>query len=228
MKHYNLIIFDLDDTLFDYKKTEEYAIIKTCESLGINFEGDLYYQYKIANDIIRQKFNLLDYNNIQLFRYSRIKMFFSLINNINIRPKVFINEYLEYSAFGILIEGVPETLENLKGISKVVATNGTNIPRQKKLESSSIARYFDAFFSAENLGVAKPNSEFFLKIIKYLDVKKDEVLSVGDDYSNDIKCAIETGIDSCWFNYRKVKITENLSDNVYVIEKFNEIIGIVK
>ena len=228
MNRYNLIIFDLDDTLFDYKETEKYAIIKACEKFCIIFKGDLYSQYKKANNIIRKEYDTITWNNIQQFRDSRVKMFFSLIKTSNINPKDFVEEYLTHSTVGILIEGVQETLESLKGIIKVVATNGTNFPRQNKLENSHIAKYFDAYFSAENLGVAKPNSEFFLKIMKHFDVCNNEVLSVGDDYSIDIQGAIELGIDCCWFNYRRKKLTVALPDNVYEIKKFNQLINIIK
>lgn len=228
MKPYKLIIFDLDDTLFDYEETEKYAIIKACEKFCVIYEGDLYSQYKEANNIIRKEYKLLTTNNIQQFRDLRVKKFFSLINNNNINSKDFIQEYLKHSTVGILIEGVQATLEKLNGILKVVATNGTNFPRQNKLQSSYIAKYFDAYYSAENLGVAKPNSEFFLKIIKKFNVSKDDVLIVGDDYSTDIQAAIELGIDACWFNFRQKELTAKFPNNVYVIEKFNELISIVK
>jgi 2-haloacid dehalogenase len=228
MNKYKLIIFDLDDTLFDYARTEKFALIKTCDRLGIKFIGDLYSQYKKANNIVRGDYNILTSNNIKQFRNSRAIKFFSLINNIEINPNDFIEVYLKYSTEGILIEGVQETLENLEGVLKVVATNGTNYPRQNKFENSQIAKYFDAYYSAENLGVAKPNSEFFLKIIKQFNVSKDEILNVGDDYSTDIQGAFELGIDGCWFNYRHNKCTIVLPSSVYVIGKFKELISIVK
>ena len=228
MKHYKLIIFDLDDTLFDYKETEKYALINACESLGITFDGDLYTQYKKANNIVQEEYKILPSDNILKFRESRAVTFLSLIVNNEINPEDFIEKYLFCSTIGILIEGVQEVLENLKGISKVVATNGTNYPRQNKLENSQIAKYFDAYFSAENLGVAKPNSEFFLKIMKQYDVFKDEVLIVGDDCSTDVHGAVQLGIDCCWFNYRQKKSDIALPDNVYVIDKFNELNDIVK
>lgn len=228
MKHYKLIIFDLDDTLFDYEETEKYAIFKSCENLGITFCGDLYATYKKANNSIRKEYGLLTSINIQQFRYARVKKFFHLINNSKINPNDFIKQYLENSTVGILIEGVQETLEKLKGVFKIVATNGSNYPRQNKLEGSAIAKYIDAYYSSETLGVAKPNSEFFLKIMKKYDVMKNKVLSVGDNYATDVQCAIELGIDGCWFNYRLKTQTFALPKNVYIIEKFNKLINIVK
>ena len=213
MKKYKLIIFDLDDTLFDYKSTEKYAVIKACENLGIIYIGDLYSQYKKANNIVREEYHILTSKNIQQFRDSRAKKFISFISNNEISHKAFIEEYLKYSTVGILIEGVQETLGKLKGVIKVVATNGTNYPRQNKFESSQIAFLFDAYFSSENLGVEKPNPEYFLKIMQQYKVYKDEVLIVGDDYLTDVKGAVNLGIDCCWFNYRKKKENIELLPN---------------
>jgi len=228
MSKYKLIIFDLDDTLFDYKETEKYAVVKACESLGIIYDVvDIYSQYKKANDIARNEFRVITPDNIHQFRDSRIKQFFSLIGNTQASPIDFIEKYLAHSKVGIVIDDVQETLANLKGIKKVVATNGSNYPRQNKLESSKIAKYFDAYFSSENLGIVKPNPDYFLTIMQQYNVTKEEVLIVGDDYSTDVTGAINLELDCCWFNFRKKKEDMILPDNVFVVKEFKAIISVV-
>ena len=227
MREYKLIIFDLDDTLFDYRKTEEHAVVKACENLGVIFSGKLYSQYLKANKTARVEYKAITPNNIQKFRDSRANIFLSLINNDQINPVDFLDEYLKYSKVGVLIDGVEDTLKSLEGIVKVVATNGSNYPRQNKLENSRIAKYFDAYFSSENLGISKPAPEYFLDILKHYDVFLSNVLIVGDDYFTDVLGAINLGIDCCWFNHRNKNIDVELPANIYVITHFSEIIDMV-
>lgn len=227
MKSYKLIIFDLDDTLFDYVQTERNAVIKTCNSVGINSLEDIYSQYKKANSFAKKEFKVLSNSNIKQFRELRAINFLSLIQRNEINPNEFIEEYLKNSTVGILIEGVKETIIKLSGISKVIATNGSNYPRWDKLKNSQISVFFDDFFSSENLKVEKPNPEFFTNILCKYNVEKEQALMVGDDFSTDIQGAINSGIDCCWFNFHKVKLDFKLPESVIVIEKFNELLNFV-
>jgi 2-haloacid dehalogenase len=227
MKSYRLIIFDLDDTLFDYAETERSAVMEACKSFGVALAGDLYSKYKMTNDIIRGQYPKITPDNIKRFRFARAAKFLALINRSEVAPGDFVAQYLEHSTVGILISGVQETLEALEGIPKVVATNGSNFPRRNKLESSTIAKHFRGFFSAENLGVAKSHPEFFLKIIQHCNVSKEHVLIVGDDYRLDIENAITLGVDCCWFNYRKERFDGILPETVTVIERFGDLVGLV-
>lgn len=228
MKRYRLIIFDLDDTLFDYTETERFAVTLACGSFGVASASDLYLKYRVANDNVRGEYQDLTADNIQRFRLARAARFLALIDRSEISPKDFVQRYLEHSTSGILISGVRETLEALAGIRKVVATNGTTYPRLNKLKSSEIAKYFDAFFSTDTLGLAKSNSEFFLKIIRHYEIPKEEVLVVGDDYRLDVQSAVNAGVDCCWFNYRNDPLDRALPGTVTAIERFGDLVDIVR
>lgn len=56
MHRYKLFIFDLDDTLFDYKATEKNAVAEACKSVGIQFTDLIYREYKRANDKAKNLF----------------------------------------------------------------------------------------------------------------------------------------------------------------------------
>jgi 2-haloacid dehalogenase len=227
MSKYQLVIFDLDDTLFDYEETERAAVIKTCENWGIADDGSMYSKYRRANDTARIKYPDITPRNIRQFRCARAIEFLELIGRVEITADRFVERYLEYSTVGVLICGVQETLEAMEGVTKVVATNGSNFPRRNKLENSTIANYFHGYYSAEDLGVSKSNPDYFLTIIARYDVPKERILIVGDDYRLDITAAIGIGVDCCWFNYRKEKMDITVPDTVRVIERFEDLIDII-
>jgi HAD superfamily hydrolase (TIGR01549 family) len=228
MKRYTLIIFDLDDTLFDYSETERQAVTEACGSFGVASTNDLYLKYRLANDDLRREYRDLNADTIQRFRIARAAHFLALIGRGDISPEDFVQRYLQHSTSGVLISGVQETLEALSGIRKVVATNGTTYPRLNKLRSSVIAKYFDGFFSSETLGLAKSSADFFLRVLQHYNTPKDEVLVVGDDYRLDVLCAAASGLDCCWFNYRKEPITRPLPATVLVLDTFSDLVRVVR
>jgi 2-haloacid dehalogenase len=227
MKDYRLIVFDLDDTLFDYAQTERLAVTEACARLGLECREDIYAKYRRANDIVRCGFRDITAENIRAFRIARADAFLASSNRRDVSAEDFVDEYLRNSTAGILIAGVPETLEQLRGISKVVATNGTDYPRRNKLEGSPIATYFDGFFSSEGLGVAKPDPEYFVRILQHCKVRKEEALVVGDSYRLDIETAARLGFDCCWFDYRRAYRDAPLPQAVRLINRFDELISVI-
>ena len=54
---------------------------------------------------------------------------------------------------------------------------------------------------SENIGVEKPNKEFFDYVFGKLGITdKGQVLIIGDSLTSDIKGGNVAGIDTCWFN----------------------------
>lgn len=223
MSKYKLIIFDLDDTLFDYSTTEYDAIMKTCLKFNIKFNDDVYALYKKANMIAKQEVHNC-IMNLDIFREKRVGIFLDMLKEYNIRVVDFINEYLLESECGILIDGVVETLQAIEPtIRKVVGTNGSTYPRKNKLMNSPISKYIDSFYSSEMLGVAKPDPTFFIKICNDQGVDIKETLVVGDSFKNDIQGAYRAGIDSCLITTS----TYNLPENSRSISSIRNLIGVI-
>ena len=199
MHRYKLLIFDLDDTLFNYKETEKYAVAEACKSVGLQFTESIYREYKKANDEAKKSISKY-IDCLEHFREVRV-CFFLEANGISLSyMQVFISTYMEASKNGILISGVEDALCLLSPVRKVVGTNGTTIPRKDKLMNSSIAKYFEKFYSSELLGVSKPAREFFEKIAADNNVRVGECLYIGDDWRADIEGATNAGMDACFLD----------------------------
>ncbi len=224
MSKYKLIIFDLDDTLFDYKATEIQALSKACSTLNLAFDEETYKLYKTSNEIAKKMIPdyLLKLDN---FRRKRAEIFLGLLSNAQCPVDVFINEYLKASEIGVVIDGVSETLETIKSVQKVVGTNGSTYPRHNKLLNSQIAKYFIGFYSSEILGITKPNPDFFIKICNNLSVNPNEVLVVGDNIETDILGAFNAGIDSCLIT--SLPVTVPLPSNTQIISSIKELLGVI-
>lgn len=200
MNRYKLLIFDLDDTLFDYKATEKNAVAEACKSVGLQFTESIYKDYKRANSKAKISFpEYIDY--LEQFREVRACHFLEMYGISLDYMQVFINTYMEASKKGVLIAGIEEALFALPPIRKVIGTNGSTTPRKDKLMNSPIAKYFEKFYSSELLGVSKPSREFFEKIAKDNCVRVRECLYIGDNWCVDIEGAVNAGMDACFINF---------------------------
>ena len=83
---------------------------------------------------------------------------------------------------------VDECLETLRqrGHRLAVLSNGSDEQQRKKLTQIAVVDYFPDVFTAETLGVGKPNREAYDRTAQALRVPVSECLMVGDDYDLDV------------------------------------------
>lgn len=225
MNKYQLIIFDLDDTLFNHEWTEKNAVSYACTNQHIAFDTKIFSIYKMANNLAKK--DVPDYLfNLQLFRKTRIHFFFNMLGLNDYDEIKFLDDYLLYSKRGILLDGVEETLRCIQAV-KVIATNGADYPRLDKIQNSPLYPLITDFYSSERLGVAKPDNRFYQLILEDQAIQRNKVLVVGDKYEIDIIPAINLGLDACWFNWKN-NVESNISNKVQVIYKFSDLLKIVK
>ena len=59
----------------------------------------------------------------------------------------------------------------------------------------------DGIFLSEELGAEKPSPAFFERVFAALpDIRKEDMLIVGDSLTSDMKGGIAAGISTCWYN----------------------------
>ena len=81
--------------------------------------------------------------------------------------------------------------------------------------------YFDDIFVSEAAGHQKPEKEYFEFVISRIPEKdKSKMLIVGDSQSSDILGGINTGIDTCWFNFQN---QEPKYKSKYEIKKLSDL-----
>ncbi len=219
MCKYRLLIFDLDDTLFDYKETEILALKKTLECLNIPYTEEYYQLYRKANNEAKKMVDNYILN-FPLFRHHRVSSFLNSINKSDVSINHFISLMLEASERGILIDNVFETVSKIT-INKVIGTNGTTHPRLNKLNNSIIAPYFSNFYSSEFLGCAKPDPNFFIKICQMEGIDLNEVAVIGDNYYTDGLGAKNAGIKSFIINSSK---QNNNDSNIILLENMSDLL----
>ena len=105
-----------------------------------------------------------------------------------------------------------EIVRKLQGkVRQYVVSNGTIIAQNKKLRLSGLGALMDGIFLSEELGVEKPNIEFFEKTFSSIgQVDPRETIIIGDSLSSDIRGGNNAGILTCWYNPSGKEAPENL------------------
>ncbi|MDW7662054.1 MAG: YjjG family noncanonical pyrimidine nucleotidase, partial [Bacillota bacterium] len=132
---------------------------------------------------------------------------------INFDPHLFSDRYMYHLAeASFLLDDATALLEKIDGkYELVILTNGLAYVQNRRIKKSSIAKYFSHIVISEEVGVAKPNAGIFEHTLTLLGhVDKSEVLMIGDSLTSDIKGGINFGIDTCWYNPKKVHNTSHL------------------
>jgi putative hydrolase of the HAD superfamily len=108
--------------------------------------------------------------------------------------------------------GIRQVLESLQGqVTIVLATNAAESGEKKirqALRRVGLDGYFDAIYSAKELGVSKPDRQFFQSILGFHEFHPDQVLMVGDDLTNDVLGASRAGLRSIWLRRDDTQVLE--------------------
>ena len=213
--NYKLVLIDLDDTLFDYPKTEKTAFRNTFEELGFFVESDLEYAKK--EEIYEKLKDRYKDVNLQLWKdlekgavdKDRLKVvrFEKIIEEFDLKydPYEMSELYLKKLGEGIFpFEATEKLCEYLHSKYKVgIVTNGIKEVQYSRIENSEIAKYIDKIIISDEVGVNKPDKRIFEYAMNYFEIMdKSEVIMIGDSLGADIKGGQNAGIDTCWVNLR--------------------------
>lgn len=200
---YKYLLWDVDGTVLDFLAAEANAI-KTLfgkYNLGECTDEIL----KLYSGINAKYWKKLERNELTKPQVltGRFREFFETIGcDINC-VEDFNRDY--QLALGDTIEFCPNAKEMLlsqKGKYIIAAvTNGTKVAQDKKLRLSGLDKVFDYIFISEDVGVEKPNIEYFNYVFEKIGITdKSEVIIIGDSLTGDIQGGINAGIDTCWYN----------------------------
>ncbi len=209
---YKILFFDADETLFDFKKSESIALEHAVSDFDIPYDPEHHLQiYDTINTAIWKEFEegKITQNTLKVERFRRL----SSKLGIDFDPHRFAERYMEHLAdASFLLDDSTALLDQLRDHYKlVIVTNGLAYVQNRRIGKSSIAEYFSHIVISEEVGVAKPNPEIFEHTLKLIgQVDKSEVLMIGDSLTSDIQGGINFGIDTCWFNPKKLSSTSSV------------------
>ncbi len=227
---YDVLLIDADDTLLDFKKSENISFQLVLKKHDIDGdEVELLKSYKKINEILWNNHDL-GLITKDFLKVERFKKFLEE-NQLEADPLELSEDYLNTLPHQVyLVEGALELLKNLHGkIPLVIVTNGIGPIQHKRLHNSGLKPFIDIMVVSEECGFSKPDKRIFdytLDLLK-TTLSESRILMIGDKIETDILGACNFGIDSCWFNPQK---RENQTPHVptYEVQSLIEIIKLLK
>lgn len=224
------IIFDLDDTLWDYKANSKEALIELCDSYKLTNEGVNY-------DSFLHTFRQVNHNLWQRFDEGKIdrevirkERFPSVFEALSINPDGVAlqmqNDFMQICPTKPrLVFGAKEVLEYLNGkYSLHILSNGFDAIQFTKLEAAGIKHFFDTVITSGRAGFRKPQPEIFEFTLKEIGASKEECIMIGDNPGSDIEGAYKYGIDQIYYN---THLKECNIEPTYTINHLKELFDIL-
>ncbi|MGO0061168.1 YjjG family noncanonical pyrimidine nucleotidase [Brevibacillus fluminis] len=224
---YEIILFDVDDTLFDFRLSEKTALQQAF--VEFNLPTGLTDYETSYKEISAGLWRSLEQGSITLAELGveRFNQLF-LTNGLALDAAEFNRVYLGYLSKGTyLMPGALDLCRKLTGHRLAIITNGFAEVQKARIAGSLLSEAFEHIITSEEAGCQKPGAGIFEYVFSKLQItEKRNALIVGDSLTSDIQGGNNFGIDTCWFNpHRKNNGTE--IKPTYEIHAFEQLMGIV-
>ena len=225
---YKLLIFDADDTLFDFKKSERVAFGKTMQAFGFDYEEKHHLPLydKINRDIWKElEAGAITQKELKIKRFRRLAAHLKSDMDVSAFAACYTKclsnaSYLFEDAYDLVKELHP--LYHL-----VLITNGLTDVQNKRIRQSVIAPFFKEITISEEIGVSKPDPAIFNHALRHFStVDPSHMLMIGDNLHSDILGGKKMGIDTCWYNPAYLK-NETKIQPTYEIHHLRDLLKLV-
>ena len=217
---YDVILFDADDTLLDFGKSEDAALSQVFEAFGIPLTEEVRQGYLEINHGLWKALERGEIDKPQVLA-RRFQDTFARFGISAPADGSFEREYQRMLGEGAyLVDGAVEVLQALKDDHTLaIVTNGVTATQTNRLRLCGLDRIIPHVFISEQIGVAKPQQGFFDAVFAALgEPDRSRVLIVGDSLTSDMRGGEVAGIDNCWYNPKGMKITYEITDLAQLIE----------
>lgn len=221
------VLFDLDDTLFDFHKAEKIALTKTLVHFGIDPTEETLALYSTINAAHWKRLELGEISREEV-KVGRYRELFKTIG-VECDPVKATAYYESMLAIGhYFMPGAPELLEELyRKYRLYIVSNGTAKVQEGRIGSSGITKYMDGIFISQILGANKPDKQFFdICFAEIPGFSLSETVIIGDSLSSDIKGGINAGITTVWFNPKGIENDSDIKPD-YTIKELSEVPGLL-
>ncbi|HJJ55579.1 MAG TPA: HAD family hydrolase, partial [Methanocorpusculum sp.] len=188
---YTTILFDMDNTLFDFIES-----LKLGATAAINVIGDGNAD-KLLSYYLRFKYNVEDHANLQDY----------LVDNHIFSVDTYLKcidafEHAKYNGL-VAYPYIHELLSKLKnkGYNLGIVTDAYEYAAMRRLNHLNLHKYFDIIVTPDDTGCKKPRSEPFVYAMDLIGSKPYETVYIGDSIYRDIEPAKKLGLSVIYAKY---------------------------
>ena len=222
------LLFDADNTLFDFPKAAARAFSAMCRSNGIPDTLDTRALYHRINQELWAAFDRGEVSKdyVTLERFVRFFQALKLPRD----PDKCNRDYLTALGAGVYplphAEAVCRELVR-RGHKLYIVTNAVASVQRSRLQGSVFAALITDAFISEDAGASKPDPAYYAYVRSRIPgLTPENGLVIGDSLSTDIQGANNAGLPCCWYNPAGKARTKDLRID-YEIRDLRELLDIV-
>ncbi len=228
MKRYEILLFDADNTLFDFSLAERTAFRTAACAESLPYSDALYRNYSSVNDGLWKRLEQGEIP-IDFLKLERFRILLSLLGEEDDEKAVRLRDTYE-SALAeqdFLIEGAEPLCRELAPDYRLyLITNGISRIQRRRFSKSAVAPYFSGIFVSEELGAQKPSRAYFDRVFSAIgNPDKSSVLVIGDSLTSDCDGAIAYGLDIC--RYNPARLSDEGRAITYTVTELNQLAQIL-
>ena len=226
---YPYLLFDADDTLFDFPKASARAFTLMCQTHGIPDTPEVRQLY---HDINRELWDAFDRGEVSK-EYVTLERYVRLLRALGLEdrdPAQCNEDYL--SALGEGVYPLPHAEEVCRelvhrGHKLYILTNAVASVQRSRLRGSVFADLITAAFISEDAGASKPDRAYYEYVCDRVpELTAENALVIGDSLATDIRGANNAGLPCCWFNPKRQTPPQGLRID-YMVTDLRQLLDIV-
>lgn len=218
-KPVNTILFDMDNTLFDFAAAQLAACKAVAAYLGRQDGASLFNDFFTSGQRGYESIeNIRDY-----LRFSSIPEENAFQPACRVYEQVKLDHVVPY-------ETVPETLSSLHddGYKMAVITDAHSRDAARRLERAGLMPFFDGMVTFDMVMVRKPAPEPFLTALDMMKSGAETSLLVGDSPPRDLCPARELGIRTVYAKYGdRYADTHEFTEADFTINRMDELLQVI-
>lgn len=190
-EHLTCIMFDMDNTLFDFVHAKTQACQEIVNHIGCGNALELFQYFR------RPGHGFEDWNNIREY-----------ISDIGVFSQSTYDECCKIYEYEKLkaLDPYPNTINTIQKLNKMglriaILTDAHSNNAKKRLEKTGLSQWLDALFCADITGSSKPSHQTFLFALETLKLQPYETLFVGDSLRRDIAPSKALGMMTAYAAY---------------------------
>ncbi|MBS1614910.1 MAG: YjjG family noncanonical pyrimidine nucleotidase [Bacteroidetes bacterium] len=228
---YRHLFFDLDHTLWDFDTASKRTWQQLYSEHHLSEQGlpdfdTFFVRYCHHNDRLWERFRA-GYIKREDLRWKRI--WYTLLD-FKVYQTALSHELSEAYLLllptqAVLMPGARELLDYCSNRYTLhLITNGFERTQRQKLQHSGIEHFFKEIFCSERCNSIKPQPEIFQYALRETGAQLQESLMIGDALDIDVLGAQRCGMDSVYFNPRKLP---HNGKPTYEIAALNELLQLL-
>lgn len=227
MTPYSILLFDADNTLFNFDAGNRRAFSEVCRICHLPDTDELFHAYEAVNAEMWSAFDrgecTKDFLVVERFRL--------FLERAGLQADPVQCNKIHLSTLATNTVLLPHALEVCRTLAQThslyIVTNAVAAVQKARLSASDLRPYITDAFISEDAGASKPSVAYFDYVFSRIPgITRENCLLIGDSPSSDLQGANNYGIPCCWYNPRGLARPDGIRID-YEIRDLPELLPIV-